>query len=1247
MALCVAAYLGYAYVLGGFDGLPTIPDGYLKQAEGELLPQYPVSRTIEQLQQAFGPDSPEAGTSLEYKNRLQLQRHDGVIACGSPVVSGTPTVTVAPVSVALFGKRSARAKPGEVPDISTFHADKSVLKFDRPIIKVDDMFTAKVVSIELVSDPDDDPDTPTAKKDRRKGRIWISHNRQSLDPADHVVIRTTGPVYVDLPDETAPYDPNVPHIQTTALVEVFDRRNLPRKLREREIQLRQRFGTPNGTWTAVQELTESVPPVAALARPDDLRKPGAIADILTGATLPPPTVTARGLKVFLAPSKKAPGQPSRGASFSNVRRLVLSEQVQMNLWADGTSGFPGSEPDQPKKAQMSPNADPPPIALALIGGLLDGGTLADRLEHRSLLLIETPGSFTYDLENGLATFDIAPLPLPDQSNYVVSTRLSALNQTDYLVCSKLLLDLSDPSKSAKPGEATPPTDNGLVVRSVTALGPQVYASIQAEGLEASGAELRYIREPNGKRTVTTLRGTRQATVIVQREGSKLTAGDTVSDAVVEIVATVTGEGAKSEKTTLASVVGPGRLQIVDRTGGDQTGVARWSKQLKHEKTMHDGRPVDLFKFEENAAFVDGASGFNLKGQSIWLWMSGMGKVTARSTSTPGKSSGGAKPERLVATGDVHVDSDELVVRQNHKFTVWFRDVAPPPTPPPHPPAALPLPADPQADATAKADPPKPKKPIPNPLRVHADTVETWVERYPLPPEPGTLPGTTKSPKQKYELKTARCEDHVEVTQDPDPNDPARPANGIFIKGNRLTLDHAPPSGSVLTVVGGVDRDRWAEVTFDGTTIFAQAVVIDQPNNEVSVDGPGRLKSLTASDVTGNDLSHPSLLQVDWRTKMRFEGAKMFARFAGGVVVHQEVKPDPPGIRSDQLIHGERLPAPRMVGPANTTTNKSNVWCHQLDLTLDRPVYFNQLRKDDRNKAATASANPDRKGGGEGRPKIRGVAALPNDDPTAAEVERAVIYRETAFEPDGSLARGRLLTAKLMDFANRTKDEEWVRLDAIGPGELRIYQAETENNAPTATDPNTRVSAKLPDGKRGELKLTVVSFASKMTGKDKGNSAFQEAKFDDGAEVMNVPASGILDRLDETALKRLKVEPEAILAAELEPHALPRGSMYLKCRTTMTVTSAKSRPDAPADQRLVAEGDAIFRDDTRTGTGETIRYDGTRVTLEGVEKRLAVLQMNKRGTNTEQSTRAKKFVYNSKTGRVEVSESSGGTFGSGK
>jgi hypothetical protein len=96
---------------------------------------------------------------------------------------------------------------------------------------------------------------------------------------------------------------------------------------------------------------------------------------------------------------------------------------------------------------------------------------------------------------------------------------------------------------------------------------------------------------------------------------------------------------------------------------------------------------------------------------------------------------------------------------------------------------------------------------------------------------------------------------------------------------------------------------------------------------------------------------------------------------------------------------------------------------------------------------------------------------------------------------------------------------------------------------------------------------------------------------------------------------------------------------------MTVSSRRTKPDAPAEQWLDAVGNAEFRDDARTGLGEKVRFDGTRAVLDGTDKRLATLLSNKRGVTADQSTRAKQFVYNTKTGEVRVTETSGGAFNS--
>jgi len=211
-------------------------------------------------------------------------------------------------------------------------------------------------------------------------------------------------------------------------------------------------------------------------------------------------------------------------------------------------------------------------------------------------------------------------------------------------------------------------------------------------------------------------------------------------------------------------------------------------------------------------------------------------------------------------------------------------------------------------------------------------------------------------------------------------------------------------------------------------------------------------------------------------------------------------------------------------------------------------------------------------------------------------------------------KARMLTARQMDFDNRSKEQE---LFATGPGELRLLQ-----------------QSKADDGKKGkqndtatEMKLTVVTFQKTMTAVDQGNGLYQEAKFDKGGVVVRTPTKDLM--------------------LSVEPHAMPVRSEYLKSEDELIVSSSKPKKEAEPEQRLTARGNAEFRDDNRTGLGDEIVFDGTRVTLKANLGRMATLYSNKRAVNQQQSMRAKKFIYNSVTDVVELNDSTGGTILPGK
>ena len=480
LAGLVAVYFAYTRFLGGVDGLPELPRDFLIDT-GELPPIRDNSGTKIQLRKAFGTISPEVIDDIAYKVRYTGDKGI-VLACGQPVFSPVTEpsrfVTVSPFSVAFFGKPKPEHErlPDEVDEITTIHTDKAILEYDRPISNLTDMIKGKMIGMELLSTPD------VLSTDSRRGEIWVTNNQKAGDPGQYLIFHTTGPLYYRSLDENAPPNADVAQLWTSAHVEVIDRRNLPRPLRS--------------TSTAT-----------AAVRGDSLRDRGAIANILLGQTLPPPTIVADGMKIFLIPQDKN-AQPPKDATgkvdnrnntgYSGVRLIELSEKVQLNLWSDGNAGLPGAAPEKEKPKAAIPD---PPMALAAVTGAIgDAILVAKKLEEKSLIVVETLGGFRYDFQANVARFEAATAAVPNMSNNVTVTRLTAGDQQDNLFCKLLVVQFQGGlNQPVTPGKAPPAprpdvekspgtTPQGMKIKSLTATGDHVFVSIDAEQLLAQGTE---------------------------------------------------------------------------------------------------------------------------------------------------------------------------------------------------------------------------------------------------------------------------------------------------------------------------------------------------------------------------------------------------------------------------------------------------------------------------------------------------------------------------------------------------------------------------------------------------------------------------------------------------------------------------------------------------------------------------------------------------------------------------------------
>ncbi len=1216
----VGAYLVYSLFLGQIDGLPELPRALLpstSDAPPEPLPPAGPSGTISRLKLAFGPDSPEATNRIAYPLQIELRDKGMAFACGQPAFApaARPSniVNVAPFSIAYFGKPDA-GKPGEGEEITTAHSDRARLRFDRPVAGVNDIMGtkekpgAKLIGFVLESDAEE------LSRDLRQGRIVVTNNQKSARPSDFLVFRTAGPLYYSDPTagEVAPgnpggaaVDPNtVAHLTTAAEVEVVDRKNLPRPLRS----LDNTTGVLSG---------------------EALRAEGAVARIVLGEALPPPTITARGMKIYLTPTPPepppAPGAaarapaPKRGGSigYSGVRRIELAEAVQFNLWTDGSSPFPGSGPapksDKPVPAAVVP--DPPPAGLALVGGLLDAGVFASRLESKTLLVIETPGSFRYDFEKGLAEFEAATGP----TDHVALTRLSATKPRDDLFCTHLDVTLDGATPPPLPdGKAAPRPQKpqsldrgGLKIRAVRATGANVFVSAGAEQLLAQGTELLHTVEADGKRTVTTLRG---APVTAKREQNQLVSGGEGVAGEIVITSTEPPATSKLSKRTSTRVAGPGEAGLFDPSTGEQTVRARWNRVLTQERVTIGTEEQDLLKFDGKAEFTDTKADMRLKGDQLWLWL-GAGGASGVIGANRGENGRSATPRQLDALGSVGVTSTELVIKDTDQLKLYFRD--PKPAPPPARPAG-PVAAAPPAPATPAAPPVAPPPevakapefvgpPAPKPpLVLSARFIQSTLVRQPVvapgrapaPPAPAR-PGS--EPQYRYEMDTAICEDRVVAHQDP--TDPTKAVRGLDIAGAKLTLDAKRVGGEVaqVMVVTAAPNDI-AQVIYESLALYGPTIRIDQSANEAEVTGAGSLLMPSGSDLAGNPSAKRNELDIRWTRSMVFRGSLGNAEFLGTVAaVQQEARP---GL----------LPviAPEPGAPADDgTTGISRVMGHRLDVTFDRPIYFNQLKRDTMpgplggTQVASNTPQPASKSA---RVKKAAVTPMPDDE---ASRQKGAVARTVRFTEEQYDRNRRLLKAQSLEGREIEVQVADARQDvaAAGPGELRILQPDG-GDALAVPAPGAPAPAANP---AAPYKLTLVRFDQSMRAVDKGK-LYQQADFAGTSKVWNLPTNNV--------------------NFPLVDYEVPAGTTHLSSDRSMVVSSSRARPDAPPDQQMVAQGNGQFYDDKYAGTAATIRYQQQSVIFDGSGDRLALVAERKRSPGVEVGNRAKQYVYNRKTGEVQ-------------
>ncbi len=1051
-AAFIAAYATYAQIFGWIDGLPILPIRMTVASDGTFRPPpRATSPTLELLKAAFGENSPETEPA-QYPTQLRFLQGEAavVLAAGSPPSNpDSNRVTLSPFSIAIFGRPRAEhlLRPGEVTEVSTIHSDKAVLEFDRVIKSATEMNNAKLVRLELVSDPEQS--VPDALK--RVGLIHITNNQRSGDPNRHLVLRTVGPLFYrdpKVPEGAPPL--SGPDIWTDAPVEIVDRGNLPR-----------------AGDTAV---------ATASTAADQLRNPSAIAAIIGGQRLPPPTLTAIGMRVYLEPAKQ-PGQrtaqkPREGsAGFGGVRRVEFLESVILNLWVGGDQGLVAAA------GTNTGNRSTPNLAAHAVASGLFAGSESARSLRRDLLQVETRGPFAYDADKNLARFDVLPVSDPSLPNDVQVTKVPPTTLGTQTLFSQVLeLEMSGPPVGEKPADAAAAPDATTTNRATAARFKRLHAwtytpgrfltvSSDSDQLEAYGQDL--VHEAAIERTQLT-----GSPLYAVQKRNVLTAGGPKQSAV--LVLEPPPEANESDRKPMAKVIGPGRVELFDTAANATAVTVSWLTSMEQTRERTNDNVLDLYTLTDGAKFEDEKAEFWLKGKVIKLWLAPEPKAAGDTSTTAAR----AKPQRLQVLGDVSGHTADLDIEQAEYLSTLIRDITPAVAVAPTAPAT---PAPPPAQEPPKPAPVKPKAPTKPPMRLRARSIESWVVRAPAN-SAGAAPATTATNERasggaKYQMEKVRCEGTVTVHQDP--ADPTKP-RGTDILGSLLLIDGSP-EGNILTVFGWDDRP--GEVHNEETSLIGPKVVIDQLHNQTSVEGRGTLVMPSGSGLTGEKLKQAESVVVHFRDGMTFRGSRKVADFFGKVTA---------------------------------TQGASSVTCHTLQVNFDRPVYLTQANRPPKN--ANNPADQD-------KPKIDVIFCYPAPADVAENSrEKLVCFRQIDRDPaTGRTIRYQSIEARELTLRAQARDvtggEPYRQLLAEGPGIVRTWQPGAVEDDPNETASAPMQKAATP---QTEMKLTIVNFSDRMTAREK-SADYKDATFLDSIQVIHVPSDD-----PELKVERHKLPPRATL-----------------------------------------------------------------------------------------------------------------------
>ncbi|HEX3601962.1 MAG TPA: hypothetical protein VHU84_17545 [Lacipirellulaceae bacterium] len=554
---------------------------------------------------------------------------------------------------------------------------------------------------------------------------------------------------------------------------------------------------------------------------------------------------------FLADEHVKPGDT--GLKIAGIDTLEIRRDVKMRLQMDAGKMFPSGNKNDAKSAKDKlGQAEPVTPSIQV--------TDASAVKPPSAAVAKPPvdisctGPFTFDAVRYVASYD--------QDVQVLQTNPNG--PSDQLVCSRLdvhfapkpQLETAPQQTMSDPGKRQQHDLGRLQAVAIVAEGHPVVMTSPARNAQASGERIQ-IAIPD------------QRVRISGGNDTMLVEGTNVLKAPI-----IDYQQPAAEEATAVGrfrATGPGTLHYVtDPAKPEQILNAEWqgTVQLGREK----GQPVLVLDSPEprttgqdSRPKVSFAESGSLTAEQIRLYLRELAGEGSEGISIGGNGTTGKDaqkkarlaPDRMLATGHVEIASPQFTGHAQ-SLTATFRlkpaDVAQ---------------SGAQNNSNNKTDNSAPKSKPPGTSNTTQPDQKYYIDTDQMLLEV-SMAGQAATPL------TLTCNGHVTIRQVPlVMNDPAANQQPLEILGGQLFVDQLDTKTPHVTLhgvaPGQLPGSALAQMTARGTTLRTDTIELDQRENRMWSNGPGKATILMAHDMTGNQSAAPVPTDITWRGGLKFDG----------------------------------------------------------------------------------------------------------------------------------------------------------------------------------------------------------------------------------------------------------------------------------------------------------------------------------------------------------------------------------------